>query len=244
MRYAAAAVLLFLSSTAWAGSAAVEAASTAHPASPQPTASPPPLPCPPEVTESGGTCLTKEQREKIVEALKELDDIHRSKAELEFPEPIVIVRDWEDRVYVNGGERKPVKVKLRIGGHVDRDLEARLPVRVFYREKPPDPWFRLRIRAQFGILVPQLVRSVRNAASDASPERDGGLEEFWDAGIGWDFFHVPDWGLNLAAYTGIRSLGGGLGMDLTKNFGLYAGYGVTYDGWDHSLLTSAYFAFN
>ena len=33
-------------------------------------------------------------------------------------------------------------------------------------------------------------------------------------------------------------------MDLTRNFGLYAGYAMTYDGWDHSLLTSAYFAFN
>lgn len=191
--------------------------------------------CPKEVLESGGICLTKDQRDKLSEAVLELQDIHGSKAEIELQEPIVIIRDWEDRIFVNGGEKKPIELKLRVGKHIDRDLEVQLPIQVFYREEPPDPMFRLRIRAQLGILVPQLIKTVGDRND---------LEPFWDAGVGWDFFHIQNLSLNVAAYTGIRSAGLGAGLDLTKNFGIYAGYGIMYDGWDHTLLTSVYFAFN
>lgn len=230
MKISAALPVLLFSVPSWAGSEAVTSDVAVQPPAPAATPS-----CPAEVTSSGGACLTKEQKEKVVEALKELEDIHGSKAELEFPEPIVIIRDWEDRVYINGGEKKPIKAKLRIGQHVDRDLEMQLPIRVFYREAPPPPWFRLRIRAQLGILAPQILQSAKSG---------GDFKPFWDAGIGWDFVHVPGIELNLAAYTGIRSAGGGLGLDLTKNFGAYAGYSLAYDGWQHSLLVAGYFAFN
>lgn len=191
--------------------------------------------CPQDLIDAGGMCITEEEKNALIDALRELQNIHESKAELKLTEPITIVRDWEDRIFINGGRGKPIRVKLRIGEHVDRDLEAVLPIRVFYREKPPDPWFRLRIRAQFGVLVPETADFVSN---------DGDSGFFVDGGIGWDFFHIPDWSMNLAAYTGARSLGGGLGMDLTKNFGVYAGYALTYGEWNHSLLVSAYFAFN
>lgn len=196
-------------------------------------------PCSQELLDSGGICLTKEQKEKLVKAVKELEDIHGSKAEIELEEPIVIVRDWEDRVYVNGGEKKPIKMKLKIGEHVDRDLEVQLPIRVYYREEPPDPWFRLRVRFQAGILIPEAIRSIRNT-DDGDDET--GLEEFWDAGLSWDFLHYD--ALNLAVYTGIRSVGIGPGVDLTKNFGLYAGYSFVYASLGHSLQTAAYFSFN
>lgn len=191
--------------------------------------------CPKELTDSGGVCLTKEQKEKIVESVKELKNIHESKAELEVEEPIVIIRDWEDRVYINGGDKKPVKLRLKIGEHVDRELEAVLPVSVYYRDKPPDPWFRLRIRAQVGILIPEFIESISNTDNLDSP---------WDAGIGWDFFHIPGYELNLAAYTGVRSAGGGVGIDLTKNFGIYSGYSFIYKGLSHSFQLAAYFSFN
>ena len=223
-----------LASNAWAGSDLVTNGTIIQPTPPTPSGASAPV-CPPEVTDSGGMCLTREQKEKVLEALRELEDVHTSKAEVEFPEPIIIIRDWEDRVYINGGEGKPVKAKLRIGKHVDRDLEMQLPIKVFYRDAPPPPWFRLRIRAQAGILAPQVVQSMRTGED---------LKPFWDAGIGWDFVHVPGIELNLAAYTGIRSAGGGFGLDLTKNFGVYAGYSLAYDGLQHSLLAAGYFAFN
>jgi hypothetical protein len=187
--------------------------------------------CPPSAVPEGGVCLTKEGKDKVVAAVKELEGIHSAKAELKFKDEIVIIRDWDDRVYVNGGEKKPVRATLTLGDSVSRDMEVTLPVRISYREKPPDPLFRLRIRAQAGILAPELVKSI---GGDPNP--------FWDAGIGWDFLHLGP--ANLAAYTGIRSAGGGFGLDLTKNFGPYAGYSFTYSGFRSSLLLGGYFSFN
>jgi hypothetical protein len=184
-------------------------------------------PCP----EGYSVCLTEEQRKKVVESVKELDDIRSSKAEVQLKDQVVIVEDWDGRVYVNGGSTKPLRGRLTIGKHVDRELAVELPVRVYYRPKPPDPMFRLRFRAQVGVLIPEAVRSVR----------DESLEPFADAGLSLDFFHVDI--VNVAAYLGARSLGGGLGIDLTKNFGAYAGYALTYD-WNSSVLSGAYFAFN
>jgi len=198
-----------------------------------PTISTTPPICPQGVTDTGGTCLTKDQKEKVVEALKELKDIHDSKAKLDFPQPIVIIRDWQNSVYINGGAKKPIPAKLTIGQHVDRDLEIQLPIQLYYRKAPPKPWFRFRIRAQLGVLVPEVVQDM---------SRSGG--SFVDGGIGWDFFHIPGIELNLAVYTGIRSAGGGLGLDLTKNFGVYAGYSFVYDGLKSSSLVAGYFAFN
>ncbi len=200
----------------------------------------PPVPtCPQEILNSGGICLTKKQKEELRVAIEELDNIHQSKAEIEFSRPIVIVRDWEDRVYINGGEKKPIPMKLRIGEHVDRDLEAQLPVTVFYRDEPPDPWLRLRIRAQFGILVPEAIRSIRNADDE---DDETGLEEFWDFAFALDFFHYES--LNLSIQVGARALGGGVGVDLTKNFGLHVAPVVAYDGWNPSLWLGPYFSFN
>ncbi|HEY8097920.1 MAG TPA: hypothetical protein VIE65_17825, partial [Methylobacter sp.] len=139
--------------------------------------------------------------------------------------------DWDDRVYINGGSKKPIQATLKLGDTINRDMEMTLPIKVYYREKPPDPMFRLRIRAQAGILVPELIHTLQ-----------GKNDPFWDAGIGWDFFHLN--AVNIAAYTGIRSVGAGIGLDLTKNFGPYLGYSLKYDGFQSSLLTGIYFSFN
>lgn len=184
----------------------------------------------------GGICLTAEQRQKVRVALEELDDIHKSKAQLEFLDPVTIVRDWDGRVYVSGGEEKPLRLRLRIGKHVDRDLEAKVRTHVWYRDKPPDPMFRLRIRAQLGPMIPSLFDSFDEDGDE------GKISDGFDAGVGWDFFHLGI--LNLSAYTGVRSAGALVGIDLTKNFGTSLGPVWTYRGFDPNLLLSAYFSFN
>jgi hypothetical protein len=181
------------------------------------------------------SCLSKEQKDRVVQALKELNDIHDSKAEVQVLDEIIIIRDWEDRVYINGGEKKPIRMKLKLGETVERDMEITLPVHVSYREKPPDPMFRLRIRAQAGVLIPELVQNIKG---DSDLKND----PFWDAGIGWDFFHISD--VNLSAYTGVHSLGAGLGLDLTRNFGPYIGYALKYRDLHSSILAGVYFSFN
>lgn len=186
-----------------------------------------PTPCVPCL----GKCLTGKQVDKIHEALDELDDIHNSPAVLEFQDQIVIIKDWDGRVYVNGGDEQPLRLKIKIGKHVDRDMLVKIDSRIWYRPEPESPMFRLRIRAQAGILVPETIETLT-----------GNRKAFWDGGVGWDFFHVGI--VNFAAFTGIRSAGIGPGIDLTKNFGVYTGYSFVYDGLKSSALTSVYFSFN
>ena len=174
-------------------------------------------------------CLTEDQYKKIVEAIKELDSIKKSEMIGEFSEPIVIVHDWNGRVYVNGGDGKPLHLKVKVGT-VDRTLAVQLPASVFYREKPPDPMFRLRIRAQAGVILPDAWKKDADRAS------------FLEAGIGWDFFHLGPF--NTAIHTGVSSAGIGLGVDLTKNWGLTAGYSLVYRDFHPGALVGTFFSFN
>ena len=185
----------------------------------------------PCVPPPGGKCLSAQQLDEVKKALVELDSIHKAPAVVTTPDTVVIVQDWDGRVYTNGGQTNPIRLHLKLGDTVDRDMALTLPTQVYVRPKPPEPMFRLRIRAQAGILVPQLVNSLT-----------GDKQAFWDAGIGWDFFHWK--ALNVAAYTGVRSVGGGLGLDITRNFGPYVGYSLIYDGLRSSVQTGIYFSFN
>ncbi len=199
---------------------------SAQSAAPPPSPAAPPAdvaPCPPPFS----LCLEPGDAKTVVESLKELRGIKESKAELRFKEDIVLVRDWQDRVYINGGEAKPVDATLTLGDTVSRDMQVQLPVQVYYRPKPPDPIFRLRVRAQAGILVPVVWKDSKHG---------------WDAGLSWDFVHYDIF--NLAAYTGVRSAGAGVGMDLTRNFGPYVGYSLVYDGLTSGLMAGAYMSFN
>lgn len=183
------------------------------------------------VPPEGGKCLDKQQLDSVKKAVKELDEIHSSPAVVTVEDPVVIVHDWDGRVYVSGGATKPVRMKLRIGSTVERDLAVTVPVQVYYRDKPPDPMFRLRIRAQAHVLPFEAFR-----------EDELGRRRFWDAGVGWDFFHLGDF--NVSAFTGVYSAGAGLGWDVTRNFGVYAGYSLLYDGFRSSLATGVYMSFN
>jgi len=92
-------------------------------------AAPPPECVPPP----GGKCLTKEQFDGVKKALEELDGIHKSPVVVTTDDKVVIVNDWEGRVYVNGGTSAPLRMKVRIGDTVDRDVEMTLKPVVNYR---------------------------------------------------------------------------------------------------------------
>lgn len=179
----------------------------------------------------GGKCLTAEQLGQVKEALRELKNLHESPAMLKLEEPVTIIHDWEGRVYVNGGDSKPVVAKLTLGDTIERDLAITLPTQVYYRPKPPDPMFRLRVRAQAGILAPQLIQSV-----------GGDGQKFWDVWASFDFFHLGP--VNAAVNAGVQSASFGPGLDLTKNFGVTGGYAFIYDGFKSSMFLGAYFSFN
>lgn len=187
-------------------------------------------PCPPEYE----VCLTKDEAGKVVQAVEELDRIKKSEVKLEFKEPVVIVRDWKDRVYVNGGGKNPVKAQVKLGDTVDREMSVTLPTRVSFRPEPPEPQFafRARVRANVGILIPEIVRSVR----------DEEFEDFWSFGVDLDFVKLDIFNIN--AHLGSAGVGGGVGIDITKNFGASVNVLCTWVEWGPTASTGVYFSFN
>lgn len=175
----------------------------------------------------GGKCITKEQLDQITKALQELDDIHKSPAIIETIKPINIISDWSGRVYI----QESIPMKLKMGDTIDRDLELKLPTQVYYRPKSPDPILRLRVRAEIGVLVPQLYKSL-----------NGEKQNYASAGLSFDFIHISM--ANLAIYTGFDSAGVIIGFDITKNAGVAAGPVITYDGLKISSTLGLYFSFN
>lgn len=187
-------------------------------------------PCPPEYE----VCLTKDEYDKVVKAVEELDAIKKSEAKVEFKEPVVIVRDWQDRVYVNGGEAKPIKARVTVGETIDRELAVTLPTQVAFRPKPPEPQFafRARVRASFGIMVPEIVKTAE----------EGVLHDFWAAGLDLDFVKIDLF--NISVHVGSAGFGGGVGFDVTKNFGIGINALCNWGEWTPTASTGVYFALN
>jgi hypothetical protein len=96
--------------------------------------------------------------------------------------------------------------------------------------EPPTWGFRFRPKAYLGYIPTQLLVS------------DPSLSDGVDAGLMLDLFYVQWANLNVAA--GFRSTGVGVGFDLTKNFGVFVGYGFAWSlNPPHNALGAAYFAF-
>lgn len=170
-------------------------------------------------------CLDEKEVDTIVYALEQLQDIHDSEAKVEFTTPIEIIRDWDGRIYVNGGGKRPIESELKIGKYLSRTLHMNIPVKVSYLEKPEDPMFRFRVKAEFHVLVPELIKK----------------EDFIDVGVSLDFFHIKNF--NTSAYVGFRSGGISLGYDVTKNFGVQLTPSFVYTSLKLSGSTGVYFSF-
>jgi hypothetical protein len=66
-------------------------------------------------------------------------------------------------------------------------------------------------------------------------------EDGIDVGLGFEPFHV--WNFNLNVVVGIRSFGGGLGINITNNFGGYVGVQVKWGSWLVAPGAGLYFTF-
>lgn len=183
-----------------------------------------------QVCEAPSKCYSEQTRQEVIKALEELDTIYKSKAELKLQDPVIVIRDWDGRIYVNGGEKNPLRIKLRLGSTIDRDLALVLKPRVYTREKPADPMFRLRLRAQIGVLARGTYERIANGGS-------------WpiDGGLNLDFFHLGP--VNLGIYAGIFSAGPQIGLDLTRNFGVFAGPTMVYQGLKMDAILGVFFSF-
>ena len=187
---------------------------------PMPAIEPEPVACP-----EGYTCVSNPDMQVFMALLKDQKCRTENQPDV-TSDSIKIIVDKEGRIYGSGAGPYPYTI------HIDwcnYQIEAQSDMKLSVgRMVEPDWGFRLRLKATFGILAREVFET-----NDVQKSVDGGLllEPF--------YFH---W-VNVNAYVGVRSFGAGLGFDLTDNFGIYAGYAMTWGTWRSNPLVSAYFAF-
>ena len=175
--------------------------------------------------DAGATCVPASDMSAFVTLLKNQKCRSETTPKVEL-DSVTVVVDRQGRYYYTGNNPKPYKVHI-FWCNYEIDVEAKIQLQVAQREEPTWGW-RPRLKATFGVLGVEVFE-----ANDFSDALDGGLlfEPF--------FLH---WA-NLNAYVGVRSLGAGIGVDFTTNFGGYLGYALTWGKWRSNPMASFYFAF-
>lgn len=173
----------------------------------------------------GMVCVEKTDWDKVATVLREKQCM-LDKAPQLSSDPIMIVVDKQGRIYGSGSSPKPLTLHLEWCNYDITATGQTTIVAAQYVE--PDWGFRFRPKATVGILGTELLvgEPVKNAV-------DGGvlLEPF--------YFHF----LNLNGYIGVRSTGVGLGLDVTRNFGVNMSYAITWGEWRSNPFVSVSFAF-
>lgn len=181
---------------------------------------------PPEPEACEGVCVAHEDMVQIKELLKERHCLDTEEPRISL-DPINIVVDKEGRVFYSGNDPKPYKIKVEWCNYA---MEATGKVKVLAAvQEPPSYGFRFRPKAYTGLLLAEPFRKDKTA-TDAI-----------DAGLMIDPLYVKDFNLNF--HVGFRSVGAGVGLDVFKNFGIYAGYALAWDGLSHNPEAALWFAF-
>lgn len=175
--------------------------------------------------ECDGTCVPDEDMDAIVQILRERKCLNDEKPEFKL-DPVTIVIDQEGRVYGSGAQPKPYTVTM---SWCNLEARAEGKVQLLVAKREPPVWgFRFRPKFQSGFLFVDALKN-KDALSAV------------DVGLLLEPVYYRQFNLNVAV--GFRSLGAGLGFDITKNFGAYAGYAVSYDSWLSNPYAGLSFAF-
>jgi len=171
---------------------------------------------------AGSTCVPPQDLAIMTTVLKEKQCLQTHPPVFQL-EPISIVTDKDGRIFTSG---TPYHLKMTwcnyiIEGDGKVTAQAAIPV-------PETFGFRFRPKAYLGYLPLEAIKDEKAAT---------GI----DAGLLLDFLHWK-WS-NLNAAVGIRSGGLGIGVDLTRNFGAYVGYAITWGTWRHNPNAALWFAF-
>ena len=183
------------------------------------------------ICEPPATCVPEKDMEVFVKLLREKKCLLGEEPTFEL-DPINIVVDRQGRVFYSGAEPHPYTVKMT---WCDYEVEAKGKVDIVAAMREPPIWgFRFRPKAYIGALPGEAFYSIPDGES---------LEviDLVDAGAMVDFLYY-DWA-NLNVAVGFRSVGGGIGFDLTENFGAYGGYALTWGDWHHNANIGLWFSF-
>jgi hypothetical protein len=145
---------------------------------------------------------------------------------------IAIVTDKDGRLFTSGDQPNPFTVKIDWCSY---QATGTGKVDVYAAKAEPEIWgFRFRPKAYIGALPFE--------AAYALPEGETRtLMSLVDAGAMVDFLYY-DWA-NLNAAVGFQSFGGGIGVDLTSNFGAYIGWAMTWATWHQNVNAGLWFSF-
>jgi hypothetical protein len=138
-------------------------------------------------------------------------------------DPITITTDKDGRIFTSG---TPYKLRMTWCSYDVQgvgSVKAQAAILI-----PPEYGFRFRPKAYLGYLPLEALED-KKAGSGI------------DAGLLIDFLHWK-WS-NLNAAVGVRSGGLGVGVDITRNFGAYVGYAITWGSWRHNPNGGLWFAF-
>jgi len=170
-------------------------------------------------------CLPKPDFQRFLTIALERQCLEHDKPTFQV-DSISILTDTEGRVFYTGADpKKPYTIHMKwcqydVEGQGTVDLVAAM-------RTPPSTGIRFRPKAYLGYLPLKLSK--------------GKFGDGVDAGVLIDWLFIHEFNLNFAA--GFRSLGVGVGVDVTQNFGIYAGYAVGYTAPTHNINASIYFAF-
>lgn len=160
--------------------------------------------------EAGATCVPAKDMKVFLEVLKGKQCLQRDTPQFRL-DPINIVEDKEGRIYYSGAKPHPYTLKMSWCGY-EVTGTGQVSIQVAMRE-PPMWGFRFR---------PKLAGSFLFV--DAFKQES--VAEAVEVGVLWEFFYWHSWNLNAA--TGFRSVGAGVGLDITKNIGAYLGYSFSF----------------
>jgi len=178
-----------------------------------------------------GTCVAKEDLKAFLELAKAQKCLKETKPSFDL-DPVTITIDKDGRVFYTGSEPKPYTLRMKWCSY---DVEAKGKVNLVAAMREPPEWeFRFRLKAYTSLLLAEPFYPTLT-------EKKTEFADLTDIGVMVDFFHYK-W-LNINVALGYRSVGGGLGFDLTRNFGVYAGYGLTWGTWHHNPNVGLYFSF-
>lgn len=174
---------------------------------------------------NGGVCVAEVDLKSFVQLAQDQKCRHETPPKVDL-DSVTIVVDKEGRIYTSGAEPIPYKFRMEWCNYT---LDGTGSVTLIASQHIDQEWgFRFRPKFGAGLLVLDAIQE---------PKITDGIDVAFMA----DFAYFKQ--LNLNASLGIRSAGFSIGADLTKNFGAYAGYGLSWGSWRHNPSVGLYFSF-
>ena len=159
---------------------------------------------------SPSTCVPAEDMKAFTTLLKERKCLQTEQPQFKV-DPLHVIIDKDGRIYGSGSQPVPWSVHMKWCTY---DVTATGQVQVTAAMREPAEWgFRFRPKAAISLLGVEAFK------------RDPWTEAV-DVGFLVEPFFFHSWNVNVAI--GLRSFGAGIGMDITRNFGAYAGWAMTY----------------